>query len=493
MGGLKSNTDRGELASGELLVPRNRLRGLFAPIDIATRSEVVERRIDTNDADSVTGIAFSPRGRFAYLLHQGAGRMSIYDLSAAELLSLGDGDAVPFESRVDVGHAPQGVAVSPDGSRVYVNSFLSREVIVFDVSDPEAPAEVMRVPIVTTEPLAASVLDGKRMFFRSREPVHSDQNYIACWSCHPDGGHDGRTWDFTQFGEGLRNTIDLRGRSGTGHGPVHWTANFDEIQDFENDIVNGFGGTGLADDGMDPHPPLDAMSNAGRSEALDNLAGYVSTLDAHPRSPFRESDGSLSDAASRGRDLFFDETIACFTCHAPPRFTDSTLTADPSDFVLHDVGTLGPGSGQRLGGPLDGLDTPTVLGVWASPPYLHDGSAATLLEVISDRNVGDAHGVTSHLSAAELDDLVAYLRALDGSADEIPPGFGPDPDAGVPDGGADGGADTGTPPADGGADGGITPPDDDGGCGCGASTGAPDGGAGLVVLLVLGVLSRRRR
>ena len=46
----------------------------------------------------------------------------------------------------------------------------------------------------------------------------------ACATCHLDGGHDGRTWDFTGRGEGLRNTISLRGRSGTGHGPVHWSA-----------------------------------------------------------------------------------------------------------------------------------------------------------------------------------------------------------------------------------------------------------------------------
>jgi MYXO-CTERM domain-containing protein len=489
VGGLKSNTDRGQYLSGELLVPRNRLRGLLAPIDVTTRTEIVEHRIDTNDADSVTGIAFSPRGRFAYLLHQGAGRMSIYDLSAAELLSLGDGDTVPFESRVDVGHAPQGVAISPDGTRAYVYSFLSREVVVLDVTDPEAPSEVTRVRVVETEPLAANILDGKRMFFRSREPIHSDQNYIACASCHPDGGHDGRTWDFTQFGEGLRNTIDLRGRAAMAHGPVHWSANFDEIQDFENDIVDGFGGTGLADDGMGPHPPLGPTPNAGRSEALDDLAAYVATFSRYPPSPYREADGSLSDAALRGRGLFFDDTVGCFTCHAPPRFTDSTLTPDPADFVRYDVGTFGDGSGQRLGGVLDGLDTPTVLGVWVSPPYLHDGSAATLLEVVSDRNAGDAHGTTSHLSAGELDDLVAYLLSLDGSPDEIEPGFGVT-DAGMPDGGGADGGDAAAP--DGGTDAG-TPDDGDGGCGCRVAAQEPDLGTWIVVAAVGAFFVRRRR
>lgn len=57
--------------------------------------------------------------------------------------------------------------------------------------------------------------------------------------------------------------------------------------------------------------------------------------------------------------------------------TDSTLGAA----TLHDVGTLRTSSGQRLGGPLLGIDTPTLLGVWATAPYFHDGSAPTLDDV----------------------------------------------------------------------------------------------------------------
>jgi cytochrome c peroxidase len=90
---------------------------------------------------------------------------------------------------------------------------------------------------------------------------------------------------------------------------------------------------------------------------------------------------------------------------------------DPGVPLLHDVGTLGPGSGQRLGAALTGLDTPTLHGLWHSAPYLHDGSAATLKEVLTTRNVGDLHGVTSGLSAAEVEALVSYLLCLDGQID----------------------------------------------------------------------------
>ena len=75
------------------------------------------------------------------------------------------------------------------------------------------------------------------------------------------------------------------------------------------------------------------------------------------------------------------------------------------------MGTLGLGSGSRLGGPLTGIDTPTLRGVWHQPRLLHDGSA-TLREVLTTRNTDDAHGTTSTLTPSELDELEAYLRAL---------------------------------------------------------------------------------
>jgi MYXO-CTERM domain-containing protein len=441
VGGLKSNTSRGEWLDGNPLTPRNRVRGAMFPLDPLRHTEVMARRLDTNDADSVAAIAFSPLGRFAYLVHQGAGTLSVYDLPKAALVEPGAGDTATFETRIELGHAPNGIAITADGTRAYVRNELSRDVMVIDLSLPSAAA-VIETIIVTQEPLPAELLLGKQLFHRSRAPEHADQNYIACASCHPDGGNDGRTWDFTQAGEGLRNTTDLRGHAGTGDGPVHWSANFDEIQDFENDIVNGFGGTGLAHDGMPPFPPLDAQGNAGRSVELDALAAYVTSLATPPRSPWREPDGSLGEAALRGKALFFSAATGCATCHAPPRLTDSTLAADP--FVLHDVGTLLPSSGGRLGGELLGIDTPSVIGVWASAPYLHDGRAATLHEVLTTWNPNDAHGATSMLGETDLDDLVAFMLALQGDADELPEPDAPDDTSGTGSSSADDGLDGST-------------------------------------------------
>ena len=417
-GGLKANTGRGVLVNGEEPTPENTLRGFFGKVDVGNATEEVARRIDANDTDSVSAIAFSPNGRFAYVAHQGAGTLSTYDLSAASLIQPGDGNTVTFSSRIDVGHAPQGVVVSADGKRAYVANFLSRNIHVLSLTNPSAPMIVSTVN-VTAETLPPRIVNGKRLFYRSKEPVHSRANYVACVSCHADGGgSDGRTWDFTHKGEGLRNTTDLHSRGGINHGPVHWSANFDEIQDFENDIVNAFGGTGLAQDGQPPNPPL-GVPNAGRSVDLDDLAAYVSFLTNAAPSPYRKQDGTLSDAALRGKVLFNNPALQCASCHVPPRFTDSVLT-NAADYIFHNVGTITPASGQRLGGPLPGIDTPSLIGAWNSAPYLHDGSAATLPDVLTTRNSNDQHGVTSTLTTNQLSDLVAYLQSIDGSTNDVP-------------------------------------------------------------------------
>ena len=92
------------------------------------------------------------------------------------------------------------------------------------------------------------MLKGKQFFYDARDTRLARDAYMSCASCHNDGGDDGRTWDLTGMGEGLRNTINLRGRGGMGHGFLHWSGNFDEVQDFEGQIRALAGGTGLMTD-----------------------------------------------------------------------------------------------------------------------------------------------------------------------------------------------------------------------------------------------------
>ncbi len=384
------------------------VRAALSYLDPVTGAEDFARRKLFDDRGLASAAVFSSRGDLLYVAMRGSRAVERIDaLTGAQAGTI-----------LDVGFASQGLALSPDDALLFVDAYLSRELVVYDVADRAAiPREVARLPIVATEPLPPALLRGKILFNDAADTRLAFDSYIACAHCHLEGRADQRTWDFTDRGEGLRNTIDLLGRAGLGHGPLHWSANFDEVQDFEHDIRGPFGGTGLMAD-ADFHTGTRDQTlgdaKAGVSEDLDALAAYVTSLDRYLPSPFRAGDGSLPPAAARGRALF--AAAGCATCHPGPTFTDSGFEA-PGVPRLHDVGTLGPGSGQRLGGALAGLDTPTLHGLWQSAPYLHDGSAATLHDVLTTRNPDDRHGATSGMASADIDDLVAYLLCLDGTTD----------------------------------------------------------------------------
>ena len=150
---------------------------------------------------------------------------------------------------------------------------------------------VATLQTVGTDKLSAQVLKGKQFFYDAKDPRLARDAYVSCASCHNDGSHDGRVWDLTGFGEGLRNTTRLRGRAGA-HGFLHWSNNFDEVQDFEGQIRSLAGGTGLMTNaqfstGTRSEPLGDPK--AGVSGDLDALAAYVASLNTFPSSPLRAS------------------------------------------------------------------------------------------------------------------------------------------------------------------------------------------------------------
>jgi len=91
--------------------------------------------------------------------------------------------------------------------------------------------------------------------------------------------------------------------------------------------------------------------------------------------------------------------------------------------MLHDVGTIKPGSGHRLGGPLTGIDTPTLRGLASSARYLHDGSAPDLSSVFEPTNAppGSPHAAFQTLAPTEQTELLAFLTELDGAETAAPP------------------------------------------------------------------------
>ncbi len=371
----KPNTEGGPL-TGPDLDQDNTVRTIVAQLDLTSNTLV--RAIDIDNSDSASAVGFSPLGDYLVVPLQGNNEAVVFDaLVVSESTGLGG-----FVTRLGTGLAPQAVCTDAATNRTFVNNLMSRSVSVLETDElfrqGAISVSTTSVSSAATETLSAAVLAGKRIFYNSGDRRMSAEGYISCATCHVDGGHDGRVWDFTGRGEGLRNTATLHGRGGTAHGNVHWSANFDEIQDFENDVRGAFGGSGFLTDAdfAATSAPLGAP-RAGRSADLDALAAYVASLDGNnaPRSPYRNADGTMTSAGVNGEGLF--NNLGCADCHVEPRFTDSTRGAA----TLHDVGTLRTTSGQRLGGPLTGIDTPTLLGVWDTAPYFHDGSAATLDDV----------------------------------------------------------------------------------------------------------------
>ena len=97
------------------------------------------------------------------------------------------------------------------------------------------------------------------------------------------------------------------------------------------------------------------------------------------------------------RDSFESDAVGCSHCHPGPLYT----SMEP-----HDVGTKHELDRKST------FDTPTCVELWRTGPYLHDGSAVTLEQMLTTMNPDDKHGKTSHLSAADVEALVEYLLSL---------------------------------------------------------------------------------
>jgi YVTN family beta-propeller protein len=301
---------------------------------------------------------------------------------------------------VRVGKNPRAVRVAPDGKTVFVYNALDFAVSILD---PETLSLVASVP-VCQPPKSPEWVRGK-VLFNSALPPMTSRRWIACSSCHPDGHIDGRVW---QNPEGPRKTTALFGLAHT-H-PLHWSADRDEVQDFEYTIRGPLmDGAGLLGERIKPKHGFEKTEleeqTAGRSKDLDALAVYCNSF-RFTLSPHIPAPGKLSASATRGKELFASKETGCASCHSGPYYTDSRLQ---KPYNLHDVGTAHDDSAERMG-PM--FDTPTLLGIYRTPPYLHHGKAATLRDVLTTCNHDDRHGKTSRLTSTQLDDLVEFLKSL---------------------------------------------------------------------------------
>ncbi|MDO4905193.1 MAG: cytochrome c peroxidase [Lautropia sp.] len=393
----QDNIMRGMMRNQKHLDYQNTVRAVLSKIDLeSTRpTEDLTARVDLDNTSLSSAITYTPDGRYMAVALETSRELAIVNaITGIEEVRLVLGGSV----------APQGVAFSADGSQLAISTFMTRDVRLLDTSQLVAgnptslPNSTTRVATLNTpEKLADDILLGKQLFYDAFDPRLSRDRYMSCAACHNDGYGDGRVWDMSGFGEGLRKTISLQGHGGKKK-LLHWSGNFDEVQDFEQQIRALAGGSGLLADGYFRSlagAPL-GSPKVGLSEELDALAAYVDSLSSYGPSPFRPLDRSLSADAQAGEALFSNKT--CTSCHG-----SEDLGGDGSK--RENIGTLSAGSGAVSGQPLEGIVTPGLRDAWYNAPYLHDGSAATLEAAI------EAHRDIS-LTETDIRQLSAYILEL---------------------------------------------------------------------------------
>ena len=224
------------------------------------------------------------------------------------------------------------------------------------------------------ESVAPIILPGLDMGDTGHDLFHRSANAtngLACASCHPEGREDGHVWQFSSIGARRTQTV-------SGHvldtAPFHWDGDMPNIDAIMSEVfVHRMGGV---------------EQGPRHSKVLQNWLG---SLNAFPPSAPVAAQASID----HGKALFNDAKVACSSCHGGEHFTNNANS---------DVGTS------------KAFQVPTLVGVAARGPFMHNGCAPTLRDRFAKGNDqctgGDKHGVTSQLSPEDIDDLVNYLETL---------------------------------------------------------------------------------
>lgn len=218
---------------------------------------------------------------------------------------------------------------------------------------------------VADEVLSPLEVQGRRLFFAANDAKMAGVGSgVSCATCHFDGRNDGLTWSFSR---GNRQTPSLAGKISL-QAPVRWEGDRETVADDAMRTSQGLmGGRGLVH---------------ADAQAIEAFVDSTPDVDA-PR--------LASEAAvQRGKAIFEDPAVACASCHNGPRFTDKKIYAMKG---------------------LERVQTRALVGLAATAPYYHDGSAKTLRELI-DGATEAGMGNTSQLSAEQRADLEAYLLSL---------------------------------------------------------------------------------
>jgi YVTN family beta-propeller protein len=358
----------------------------LAILDVSAQRVLNTVLLDNVDLGAANpwGVACTADGKYVCVSHAGSHEISLIDRVKLheQLSAAAEGKQVsPVSSSaedvpndlaflVDIrrriklaGIGPRGLAVA--GTKVYAAEYFTDTVGVWDIN--QSPTRPQSLPLGEKAPLT-TVRKGE-MFFHDADLCF--QKWQSCSSCHPGARVDGLNWDLLNDGLGNpKNTKSLL--------LAHQTppAMVSGVRGNAEDAVRA----GIKHIQFMVRPEEDAV-------AIDE---YLKSLKQVP-SPHLVN-GKLSEAAERGRRVFVK--AGCAECHPSPLYTD---------MKKHNVGT---GKGRE--GDCE-FDTPTLVEVWRTAPYLYDGRAVTVREVLTTFNENNRHGATSSLSESELTDLIEFV------------------------------------------------------------------------------------
>jgi len=360
-------------------------------IDVAERKLVNTVLLDDIDLGAANpwAVACTSDGKYICVTHAGTHELSRIDrealhhklanaarglASSPSLNALSYPEDVPndlgflvgLRRRIPLaGNGPRGLALV--GNYAYVAEYFSDSIAVVDILAETADSRPQSIGLGSDKPMTL-VRRGEMLF---HDATMCFQHWQSCSTCHPDARADGLNWDLLNDGMGNpKNTKSLL--------LAHKTppAMITGIRPNAETAVR----SGIRFIQFVVRPEEDAA-------AID---AYLKSLKLVP-SPYLVN-GELSEAARRGKAVF--EQAHCASCHSGPLYTDRQK---------YDV-ELGKDREKNLE-----FDTPTLVEVWRTAPYLYDGRAATIKEVLTKYNPGDTHGATSGLSEQQINDLVEFV------------------------------------------------------------------------------------
>ncbi len=336
------------------------------------------------------GVAITPDKSRFYVTHGGSNCVTVIDVR--RMLSYIREHPEPFAedlsasahyvvARIAVGKNPRGLVMSRDGARLYVANRLDDSISVIDTRALDVARTIRLAGPEKISPLRR----GEQTFYTAK---YAFEGQFGCSNCHIDSTFDGLQWDLEPDGFGKdivdnRLLEDLRGTE-----PFKW---------------NG-GNPSIAVECGTRTETYFWRSQTFDDRTLADVVLYIRHLPLRPNR-FRAAGGDLTPAQERGRAIFnrtvdklgqpIPEGNRCSFCHSGAKGTSQKS---------FDVGTGKATDNSGL------LDTPQLMNVALTAPYLHDGSAKSLEEIWTVYNPHDKHGRTNDLTKDELNDLVEYLR-----------------------------------------------------------------------------------